>query len=112
MESNVQSLVTRLVEVEAREQLKNLPASFRKYRGNIDFPRLIDNAVDRLPPSFRTLGENYHDRQTRQLRVRIAVERSLVDQLQELKLYYVSRADVEGEDDIPTESLGELYLSR
>jgi hypothetical protein len=101
-----------MIEIEAREQLKNLPVSFRKYRSEIDFKRLTGDAIELLPRNFRALGEKYHDARTRQLRVRIAVERSLSNILHELKLYYVSKVEIEGEEDIPTEPLEGLMLSR
>ncbi|MEG3436252.1 hypothetical protein V0288_03900 [Pannus brasiliensis CCIBt3594] len=112
MDTNALPVVRRLVEIEVREQLNHIPSSYRKYLSGIDFQRLINSAIDRLPRSFRTLGEKYHDSETRRLRVKIAVEKALAEQLQELKLYYVPRTEVEGEDEIPTASFGELYFSR
>jgi hypothetical protein len=97
------NFIEQLVIAEAREQLRNLPPSFRKYRSEIKVDRVMNNAIQLLPRSFKTLGEKYHDPQTRRLRVRIAVERAIADMLHELKFYYVARTEVEDEEDIPTE---------
>jgi hypothetical protein len=97
------NFIEQLVIAEAREQLRNLPPSFRKYRSEIKIDRVMNNAIQILPRSFKTLGEKYHDPQTRRLRVRIAVERAIADMLHELKFYYVARTEVEDEEDIPTE---------
>jgi hypothetical protein len=112
MNSGAVNFVKQAVEIEAREQLRNLPRSFRKYRSEIDFQRLTDDAIELLPRSFRALGEQYHDRQMRQLRIRIAVERAIANLLQERKLYYIARIDLEDDDDIPTEPIEELVFSR
>jgi hypothetical protein len=95
--------IEQLVVAEVKEQLRNLPPSFRKYRSEIKIERVIHNAVRLLPRNFKTLGEKYHDPQTRKLRVRIAVEKAIADILHELKFYYVARTEVEDEDNIPTE---------
>jgi hypothetical protein len=97
------NFIEQLVIAEAREQLRNLPPSFRKYRSEIKIDRVMNNAIQLLPRGFKSLGEKYHDPQTRRLRVRIAVERAIADMLHELKFYYVARTEVEDEEDIPTE---------
>lgn len=97
------NFIEQLVIAETKEQLRNLPPYFRKYRSEIKIDRVMNNAIQLLPRSFKTLGEKYHDPQTRRLRIRIAVERAIADMLHELKFYYVVKTDVEDEENIPTE---------
>jgi transposase len=97
------NFIEQLVVTEVKEQLRNLPPSFRKYRSELKSERLIHNAIQLLPRNFKILGEQYHDSQTRKLKVRIAVERAIADMLHELKFYYIVRTEVEDEEDIPTE---------
>ena len=63
----------------------------------------MNNAIQLLPRSFKTLAEKYHDPHTRRLRIRIAVERAITDMLDDLKFYYVAQTEVEDEENIPTE---------
>jgi hypothetical protein len=97
------NFIEQLVIAEVKDQLKNLPPSFRKYRSEIKIDRVMNNAIQLLPRSLKTLGDKYHDPQIRRLRVRIAVERAIADMLHELKFYYVVRTEVEDEENIPTE---------
>ncbi|GBF55718.1 hypothetical protein N0824_03603 [Microcystis sp. 0824] len=97
------NLIEQLVIAEVQEQLRNLPASFRKYPSEIKIDRVINNAIQLLPRSFKTLAEKYHDPHTRRLRIRIAVERAITDMLDDLKFYYVVQTEVEDEENIPTE---------
>ena len=97
------NFIEQLVIAEVKEQLRNLPASFRQYLSEIKIDRIINNAIELLPRSFKTLGEKYHDPHTRRLRIRIAVERAISDSLHELKFYYVAQTEVEDEENIPTE---------
>ncbi|MFM6063834.1 MAG: hypothetical protein ACKO1G_17200 [Microcystis aeruginosa] len=96
------NLIEQLVIAEVQEQLRNLPASFRKYRSEIKIDRVMNNAIQLLPRSFKTLAEKYHDPHTRRLRIRIAVERAITDMLDDLKFYYVVQTEVEDEENIPT----------
>lgn len=52
------NFVEQLVIAEVREQLKNLPASFRQYLSEIKIDKIINSAIEILPRSFKTLGEN------------------------------------------------------
>ena len=97
------NFVEQLVIAEVREQLRNLPPSFRKYRSEIKIDRVMNNAIQILPRSFKTLEKKYHDYHTRRLRIKIAVERAIADILHELKFYYVAQTEVEDEENIPTE---------
>ena len=97
------NFVEQLVMAEVQEQLRNLPASFRQYCSEIKVDKVINNAIQILPRSFKTLGEKYHDPHTRRLRIRIAVERAITDMLDDLKFYYVAQTEVEDEENIPTE---------
>jgi hypothetical protein len=97
------NFVEQLVIAEVREQLRNLPSSFRQYLSEIKIDRVMNNAIQILPRSFKTLGEKYHDYHPRRLRIKIAVERAIADILHELKFYYVAQTEVEDEENIPTE---------
>ncbi|MDB9419560.1 hypothetical protein [Microcystis aeruginosa] len=97
------NFVEQLVIVEVKEQLRNLPASFRQYLSETKIDRVMNNAIQLLPRSFKTLAEKYHDPHTRRLRIRIAVERAITDMLDDLKFYYVAQTEVEDEENIPTE---------
>ncbi|GCA80455.1 hypothetical protein [Microcystis aeruginosa] len=96
------NFIEQLVMTEVQEQLSNLPACFRKYRSEIKIDRVMNNAIELLPRSFKTLAEKYHDPHTRRLRIRIAVERAITDMLDDLKFYYVAQTEVEDEENIPT----------
>ncbi|KAB0240580.1 hypothetical protein EZJ55_08295 [Microcystis aeruginosa EAWAG127a] len=96
------NFVEQLVMAEVQEQLRNLPASFRQYCSEIKVDKVINNAIQILPRSFKTLGEKYHDPHTRRLRIRIAVEKAIADRLHELEFYYVEQKEVEDEENIPT----------
>ncbi|MFM7477685.1 MAG: hypothetical protein ACKO2T_18765 [Microcystis aeruginosa] len=96
------NLIEQLVIAEVQEQLRNLPASFHKYRSEIKIDRVMNNAIQLLPRSFKTLAEKYHDPHTRRLRIRIAVERAITDMLDDLKFYYVVQTEVEDEENIST----------
>jgi hypothetical protein len=97
------NFVEQLVIVEVKDQLRNLPASFRQYLSETKIDRVMNNAIQLLPRSFKTLAEKYHDPHTRRLRIRIAVERAITDMLDDLKFYYVAQTEVEDEENIPTE---------
>ena len=97
------NFVEQLVIVEVKEQLRNLPASFRQYLSETKIDRVMNNAIQLLPRSFKTLAEKYHDPHTRRLRIRIAVERAITDMHDDLKFYYVAQTEVEDEENIPTE---------
>lgn len=97
------NFVEQLVIVEVKEQLRNLPASFRQYLSETKIDRVMNNAIQLLPRSFKTLAEKYHDPHTRRLRIRIAVERAITDMLDDLKFYYVAQTEVEDEENITTE---------
>lgn len=103
--------VEQLVIAEVREQLRNLPASFHQYLSEIKIDRVMNNAIQILPRSFKTLGEKYHDYHPRRLRIKIAVERAIADILHELKFYYVAQTEVEDEENIPTEPYSERWDS-
>lgn len=105
------NFVEQLVIVEVKEQLRNLPASFRQYLSETKIDRVMDNAIQLLPRSFKTLAEKYHDPHTRRLRIRIAVERAITDMLDDLKFYYVAQTEVEDEENIPTEPNSERWDS-
>jgi len=105
------NFVEQLVIAEVREQLRNLPASFRQYLSEIKIDQVMNNAIQILPRSFKTLGEKYHDPHTRRLRIKIAVERAIADILHELKFYYVAQTEVEDEENIPTEPYSERWDS-
>lgn len=96
------NFVEQLVMAEVQEQLRNLPDSFRQYCSEIKVDQVINNAIQILPRSFKTLGEKYHDPHTRRLRIRIAVEKAIADSLHELEFYYVEQTEVEDEENIPT----------
>ncbi|MCA2620765.1 MULTISPECIES: hypothetical protein [unclassified Microcystis] len=105
------NFVEQLVIAEVREQLRNLPSYFRQYLSEIKIDRVMNNAIQILPRSFKTLGEKSHDYHTRRLRIKIAVERAITDILHELKLYYVAQTEVEDEENIPTEPYSERWDS-
>jgi hypothetical protein len=64
------NFVEQLVIAEVREQLRNLPSSFRQYLSEIKIDRVMNNAIQILPRSFKTLGEKYHDYHPRRLRIK------------------------------------------
>ena len=64
------NFVEQLVIAEVREQLRNLPSSFRQYLSEIKIDRVMNNAIQILPRSFKTLGEKDHDYHTRRLRIK------------------------------------------
>jgi len=68
------NFVEQLVIAEVQEQLRNLPASFRKYRSEIKIDRVMNNAIQILPRSFKTLEKKYHDYHTRRLRITSATQ--------------------------------------
>ena len=63
------NFVEQLVIAEVREQLRNLPASFHQYLSEIKIDRVMNNAIQILPRSFKTLGEKSDDYHTRRLRL-------------------------------------------
>ncbi|AVQ73864.1 hypothetical protein MTo_03820 [Microcystis aeruginosa NIES-1211] len=105
------NFVEQLVIAEVQEQLGSLPASFGEYLPEIKIDQIINNAIQILPRSLKTLGEKYHDNHTRRLRIKIAVERAITDRLHELKFYYVAQTEVEDEDNIPTKPYSERWDS-
>lgn len=96
------SFIEQLVMAEVQEQLRNLPDSLRQYSSEIRVDRVMNDAIQILPRSFKTLGEKYHDPHTRKLRIRIAVEKAIDDRLNELEFYHAAQTEVEDEENIPT----------
>jgi hypothetical protein len=98
--------VEQLVKLEVGKQLANLPRAFRKYQSYLNHNDVMSKALKSLPHNVRYPVRS-GNQQVQLLRVKVAVQQAISSIIQEELKFYYPFADLEDDEDCPTEPITE-----